>query len=868
MRAQAYCRFFYKSWVLFVSGLAGTLLALLLFGQALGGGVLLYGTDTVAHDYIMLNYGWGQLARERLMPLWCPYLFGGFPFIGSFAFCPFYPSQICFAVLPFNTAFTLQYVLALTVAGITSALLALRLGVSLRITLFAGVLFCVSGHFLTLVHAGHLQKMIAIAWAPLVLAGALDWGAKGSQGQRSVVLCGVGLAMQLLASHTQIAYATAWAALFLGAFCVASLKPKDQRSWLAFSRHGLSSLVLAVVLSAAQILPGIETSAISNRAAGVPYDEAVETSYPPMELWEYVIPRVFGANIGNAQEPYFGFWGERIVSDYIGWLAVLFALIGLVHGRSGMRWGLGIVAALGLWIGLGKYAGLYRILYHTLPGMAKFRSPGTFMFLTTLGLVQLSALGLDRLGEAFRDALPDRRRVLRFSATLGVFAIILSISMILFPYGTGRILRIGTEEQWGRFGSLLTEKIRLGGTHLFASGALIVGAALLLRGKSLLFASETTSSRAKMALLPGTVAVVFGFATLLLPFYENRAFIRFAPCKDYYLHLWRPYAATIYAPTWVKDTPPSRLMDSNLLDNSGLVNRRASPAGYHPVILGRYHQLIEKLGWYHPAFLDNYQIEMVVGGSELALPANDWRFYPAHGGKPAFWRRVSMNSYFRVSRRVVLHRSTAGLLNALANTDSTSQSVAAQPEFAVARRLSRSSILSDVPIHIEAGTDLAGGIPLSFLLPSSVEWLIWNPRAFAWWAYNKRLSDLYKPKGRHEKAPAYVLSDNPAPVCLSYGPGAFRLDVSAREGIVTAAENYAPGWKAADQRQRALKVFPVNHSQLGIHVPSGAEEIACWYRPFSWRLGYFLFLSGWGMMLGFALNGFYWGRRKRLGLAR
>lgn len=868
MSAKANYRSSHNGWILVVSGLASTLLALLLFGRALGSKFLLYGTDTVAHDYIMLSYGWGQLARERFVPLWCPYLFSGFPFIGSFAFCPFYPSQICFAVLPFNTAFTLQYVLALTVAGVTSTLLALRLGVSSRIAVLAGVLFCVAGHFLTLIHAGHLQKMLAIAWAPLVLAGALDWGAKRSQGRHGFVLCGVGLAMQLLASHTQIAYATAWAALFLGAVSVAISKREDNRSWLAFGRHVVASLVLAVVLSAAQLFPGVETSAISNRAAGVPYDEAVETSYPPIELWEYVIPRVFGANNGQPQEPYFGFWGERIVSDYIGWLAVLFSLIGLVYGRSKMRWGLGIVAAVALWIGLGKYAGLYKFLYHTFPGMAKFRSPGTFMFLTTLGLVQLSALGLDRLVGAACDAAADRRRVWRFSATLGVFAIMLAAIMGFFPHEAGRILHIGTERQWERFSSILTEKVRLGGIHLFASGALILGAAFYLRGKSRLFASETISSTsAKMPALAGTVALVSGFATLVLPFYENRAFMRFAPCEDYDRHLWRSYAA-IGAARWEKGTPPSRFMNSNLLDNGGLVSRCASPAGYHPVILGRYQHLVEKLGWYHPVFLDHYQITMVVGGSELALPADDWQFHAGVAGKPPFWRRVTLPSYFRASRRVIIHPSAAELLDALASLSSTSQSNAGQPEFSVARRLDRSSIFTDVPIHIEARTNWFGGLPLGVLPSSSAEWLIWNPRAFAWWAYNKRLSDLSEPKDPREKLPAYVLSDNPAPVCLSYRPGAFRLDVSAREGIVTAAENYAPGWKGADQRGRPIQIFPVNHSQLGILLPAGAEEIACWYRPFSWRLGYFLFLSGWCTTFAFALCALYWRGQKWLSLGR
>ncbi|MCX7626484.1 MAG: hypothetical protein N2Z21_09780 [Candidatus Sumerlaeaceae bacterium] len=841
-----------QAWVLALGGLGSTLLALFLFGRALGRDFLLYGTDTVAHDYIMLSYGWDQLAREKLVPLWCPYLFSGFPFIGSFAFCPFYPFQFCFAFLPFNTAFTLQYVLALTVAGVTCTWLALRLGISPRVAIFAGLLFCVSGHFLTLVHAGHLQKMIAIAWAPLVLAAALEWGAKGSSGRRAGVLAGIGLAMQLLASHTQIAYATVGAAVILATASVAVANREKPQSWGRLGCRAAASLVLALVLSAAQIFPGLEASSVSNRAGGVPYEEAVETSYPPLELWEFVIPCVFGANLGNAQEPYFGFWGERIVSDFIGWFAVLLALIGLVHGRHRLRWVIGGVGLLALWVGLGKYAGLYKILYYTLPGFAKFRSPGTFMFLSTLGLVLLAALGIDRLVGACDDPPAARRSVCRFTMLVAFVAILLASGMVAFPSGVGRLLHIGTEAQWARFGFILSQKVRLGGVHLLGAGALILGVALLCGGHLRFLRRDLLNPCREASMLPGTLALVLGFATLVTPLDANRAFRRFAPCDEYYWHLLRSSVVSGGA-SWQKNSPPSRFMGRNLLDNSGLVTRRASPAGYHPIILGRYQQLVQKMGWYHPVFLDNYAVTMLIGEPSLNLPVEHWERHLEESGKLTLWRRVTAPSYFRITRRVVVHPSAADLLDALMNNNSASDALGTQCEFVVGHRFYRPSNPRDVPIHMQLNTRLFCGIPLGLLPPSSAEWLIWNPTEFAKWACDPGGAQHAANRGTICGVTRDVLSDNPSPPCRSYRPGEFRLDAGGCEGIVVAGENWAPGWKATDKLGRPLRTVPVNHSQLGIVVPVGAEEILCRYHPFSWRLGCFAFLSGWATVFVLAL---------------
>lgn len=392
-----------------------------LYGPGLGSARFVFGTDTVSHDYIMHYYAWVQsVSGKGELPLWNPYMFSGMPMIGSAAICPFYPSQWLYAIVPFNMAFTLQYVLALAVGGIGAGWWMRCLNHRRAVCVWAGALYMVSGHFLTLTHAGHLQKMIALGWVPVALGATIQIMKTGGSEQRrsdrlrAACLLGIALGMQLLATHPQVFYATAaacvlqliglalysvpWKAVMLGQSAANGSTPGA-----AFTRIGraavmsLLALAVCVALSAVQLFPTMEMSALSNRAEGVSFEEATQTSYPPLELFEYAVPAIFGSSVKDYPTTYFGKWGERIVTDYVGLPVLILALTGLLGSRRKYRWFLLTLFLAGVIVGVGRYTPVYWLLWKTLPGFDGFRSPGTFMFLSNCGLIGLSALGLDYL---------------------------------------------------------------------------------------------------------------------------------------------------------------------------------------------------------------------------------------------------------------------------------------------------------------------------------------------------------------------------------------------------------------------------------------------------------------------------------------
>ncbi len=385
-----------------------------------GGPWILFGKDTVSHDVPVQLWIQGEIAEGGgTYPLWMPPLKGGLPTVGAFLWNPLSPTLWLHAVLPFHFAQRLQFTLAFWWASLGGWWLARVLGLRRDVGLLAAVGIGLSGHVVTLVHAGHLTKILALAWLPWFAGGVVKaLGAEG--GVKSMLtgcaVAGLALGMAFLNGHPQIAYTM----LMFGGVRFVFALVTTRRFFICTGALVLSCMIGGLVASA-QLLPGMEMSALSNRNEGVAWEEAVDTSYPPGEIAEFFLPVFRGDSSQSGINRYFGNWGERLVSDYAGALPVLFAFGALmVRGRfreAGFWW---FVAAFFLVVGLGQHTPLYGFLWRIAPGFDSFRSPGTFMAGTAVALPVLAALGLSGLAGALEGG---DRKAFRIIKTIGIGAI-------------------------------------------------------------------------------------------------------------------------------------------------------------------------------------------------------------------------------------------------------------------------------------------------------------------------------------------------------------------------------------------------------------------------------------------------------------
>ncbi|MBN1900617.1 hypothetical protein JW926_04740 [Candidatus Sumerlaeota bacterium] len=552
------------------------LTALFLYAPVLKKGAFLYGLDTIFHDYIMLLFGWGRL-RQGDLALWMPYLYSGIPFVGSFSFCPFYPPSWLFLIPAFPLIFNLQYILHDILAGAFMYRLLRGFRMNRFESIFGGLGFQISGHLVTLCYPGHLQKFQAIVWLPL----AWHFLHKTfSTGKKKYVLFASGaLAMPLLSSHPQVYYYSI-GVLFLYTLWLLGNRRREPLG--APPAKILSLFFLAVFfslsLSAVQILPAFETSQYSVRSGGMTFQDAVKSSYPPSELWELILPRYTGDSVRGGYGHYWGKWGERLVSDYMGMAIFILGIIGAVFSKRLIKFFFSLIILLSILVACGVYSPFYRALFEIVPGMNRFRSPATIMFLIGFSSCALAAFGMELL---LKDKIKlggeiDAPKMIRIF--LVVFAFLLIITFFVHTYyvrATAKLIEYETNRPvsvpfYSRL-SLISLSLRR--SAFFA--------AIVFGSLSLIFWADFNRRSGK---LPPFAAPVTRAIFLVLVVFDaglnDRAFIQPEPVEAFHNYLYNS------PPDFrIKSQPqPVRLLEiGNELSNKRLLNGIGVPLGYHPI---------------------------------------------------------------------------------------------------------------------------------------------------------------------------------------------------------------------------------------------------------------------------------------------
>ena len=158
-----------------------------------------------------------------------------------------------------------------------------------------------------------------------------------------------------------------------------------------------ATTVVAILLGAIQILPGLELTAQSDRAAAN-FHGATNAALKPAALATLMLPNFYGAASKGKITP-----GPPDITQfyfYAGILLVPLAIVGIWKKRS---W---IVLALivpALWYAFGPPAGFYSVLT-LLPGFKSVRAPVHIWFVVALGLALAAASGAAWLAERFKKS--------------------------------------------------------------------------------------------------------------------------------------------------------------------------------------------------------------------------------------------------------------------------------------------------------------------------------------------------------------------------------------------------------------------------------------------------------------------------------
>lgn len=382
--------------------------------------------------YPWLTFVYDQWRHLRL-PLWNPYINAGQPGLADIQLAALYPvNLIVFLLLalarqPFIPPALVGIILLhVWLAAVFTYALVRHLTRAAFPALLAAIVYAFSGYMVTYATI-QLSVIQTAAWLPLLLL-AVERLVRHEH-RRHVLALALVLAVSLLAGHPQLFVYNAYAALLYFVVRAAETHP-PRRVLLRVGTHLAPAFLLAVGLTAAQLLPTAELFAHSYRAEQLNF-HYVSAGLLPDQWLAYVVPAALG-------DPLF----------FLGTTAAVLAALGLVgHWNVARVW-----AALGLaffLLVMGGHTFAYVFAYVALPGFGLFRDQYRAAYIVVLSVAVLAGWGARRFLSPDQNATTKAvRHALRWLtlAVLGV-GLVLHLAHAVWP-DQPRLAALSTAWAW------------------------------------------------------------------------------------------------------------------------------------------------------------------------------------------------------------------------------------------------------------------------------------------------------------------------------------------------------------------------------------------------------------------------------------
>ena len=338
---------------------------------------------------------------ERLgageLPLWTPHVAAGMPFLADPSNQVLYPGNILFWLLPSpRQALSWYLITHHLLAMITFTWLCRARGLGRWISVWAGIVYALAGYSLS--STDNVNFLPAVAWAPAALA-AFSQGLRQTRYVHAVPGA-LSLACIVLAGDplNGVIVVALWG--LLGIQWMAS-RPATGRTLhntlLGFApRFLLLSVLVAMLITAVQVLPTLDLASVSIRQHGLPYAELSKWSFPVRRLLELLQPYFFASNYPTldflAAAAYPTMHEPWANSVYLGSLTVVLAAVGLyTSARREAPWL--VLLTVTLLLSFGANTPFFAGLVAGLPFLDSQRYPEKYLFWVTLLACYFAAVG-------------------------------------------------------------------------------------------------------------------------------------------------------------------------------------------------------------------------------------------------------------------------------------------------------------------------------------------------------------------------------------------------------------------------------------------------------------------------------------------
>jgi len=351
-------------------------------------------------------------------------------------------------------------------------ILMLVMKVDWKLAILGSLAFGFSTYYIIIIGVGHLAKVRAIAYFPLVIAGILLVFERKKY-LFGFILTTLAVALELNSKHPQMTYYLLFAVLILGLFLLfESFKSGQLKTFFKETGLLIVAALLALGMNATNIMPVKEYARHSirgksivsvnpdgspkkNLRQGLSKDYITEYSYGIAETFNWLVPRFMGGsnseNLGEDSHLYKAltdktdsqtarqfvsqvstYWGKQPIvaaPAYIGAVVIFLAFIGLLFYQGKYKKWFIATVIFALLLSWGKNLSfLTDFFIDYVPLYDKFRAVASIQVLVEFFIPVLAVLGLYSF---FTSNLTEKERLKKLYIGLGSLAGLLIIFILM-----------------------------------------------------------------------------------------------------------------------------------------------------------------------------------------------------------------------------------------------------------------------------------------------------------------------------------------------------------------------------------------------------------------------------------------------------
>lgn len=388
----------------------------------------LHGGDTMAglgagHEAQVYQEKTGDRTR------WTNAIFGGMP---TYQTAPSYTSTDSLRYVEKGYRFFLpKYIYLVFILLLGFYILMRVFNIPVWMSALGAILWAFSSYFFILISAGHLWKLITLAYIPPTIAGiVLAYRGRYIAGG---LLAALFASLQILSNHVQMTYYFLFVILFLVlAYFVEAYQEKQLSRFFKASGSLLVAALLAVAINASSLYHTYEYSKETMRGkselvkentanqtkSGLDRSYITQWSYGIGETFSLLVPNVKGGasvplmrneiaakyanpEFGQVYQQLSQYWGEQPGTSgpvYVGAFVLVLFLLGCFIVKGPLKWALLAATLFSIALSWGKnFMGLTDFFIDYIPMYDKFRAVSSILVIAEFTIPLLAILGLHQL---------------------------------------------------------------------------------------------------------------------------------------------------------------------------------------------------------------------------------------------------------------------------------------------------------------------------------------------------------------------------------------------------------------------------------------------------------------------------------------